>query len=219
MKVLVFDTETTGLTKVKNPSIFDFEKWPYIIQLSYILYDTDTQVIDDLFDSVIRIPEDVEIDKVAEQLHNISKEKSLSTGIDIKKALNIFNEALNKADIVVGHNVSFDKCLVMVECNRNNLRQAFTVNNIKKLEYCTMKNSKNICRIERISENGDKYFKYPKLSELHNTLFNSIPENCHNSLVDIVLCLRCYIKILNGLDLFETNEEIKTLLDPKNHKF
>lgn len=218
MKVLVFDTETTGLPKTKNPSIFDFEKWPYIVQLSYILYDTENKSIDDLFDHVIRLPEHVEIDKEAENLHHISKEKSLIAGINIKEALNVFNEALNKADIIVGHNISFDKCLVMVECNRNNLRQAFTVNHIKKLEYCTMKNSKDICKIEKISENGNKYFKYPKLSELHYTLFNSVPDNCHNSLVDIILCLRCYIKIVNGIDLFDINEEIKTLLDPKNHK-
>ena len=38
MKVLVFDTETTGLPKGKNPSIYKTELWPHIIQLSYIVY-------------------------------------------------------------------------------------------------------------------------------------------------------------------------------------
>ena len=37
MKVLVFDTETTGLPE-KGASIYDKSKWPYIIQISYILY-------------------------------------------------------------------------------------------------------------------------------------------------------------------------------------
>ena len=45
MKVLVFDTETTGLPQRdeygKSPSLYDTKKWPYIIQFSYILYDTD----------------------------------------------------------------------------------------------------------------------------------------------------------------------------------
>ena len=46
MKILVFDTETTGLPikdeNGKEPSIYDYDKWPYIIQISYILYDLST---------------------------------------------------------------------------------------------------------------------------------------------------------------------------------
>ena len=38
MKILVFDTETTGLPE-KNASIYSYNQWPYIIQLSYIFYD------------------------------------------------------------------------------------------------------------------------------------------------------------------------------------
>ena len=38
-RILIFDTETTGLPE-KYASIRDYEKWPYIIQLSYIIYDT-----------------------------------------------------------------------------------------------------------------------------------------------------------------------------------
>ena len=34
--ILVFDTETTGLPKGKNPSIYKTELWPHIIQLSYL---------------------------------------------------------------------------------------------------------------------------------------------------------------------------------------
>ena len=41
MKVLVFDTETTGLIP-KKTSVFDTTKWPYVVQLSYILYDTES---------------------------------------------------------------------------------------------------------------------------------------------------------------------------------
>ena len=41
MKVLVFDTETTGLPTERNASITNMEAWPHIVQLSYILYDVD----------------------------------------------------------------------------------------------------------------------------------------------------------------------------------
>ena len=45
MKVLVFDTETTGLPTERNPSITETEKWPHVVQLSYILYDVDENKI------------------------------------------------------------------------------------------------------------------------------------------------------------------------------
>jgi len=35
MKILVFDTETTGLPE-RSSSIKETDKWPYIIQISYI---------------------------------------------------------------------------------------------------------------------------------------------------------------------------------------
>ena len=40
MRVLVFDTETTGLpqTKILNPDTL--HQWPTIVQFSYIIYDT-----------------------------------------------------------------------------------------------------------------------------------------------------------------------------------
>jgi len=37
MRVLVFDTETSGLPTEKNPSIYETQKWPYIIQLSFAI--------------------------------------------------------------------------------------------------------------------------------------------------------------------------------------
>ena len=45
MKILIFDTETSGLPEEKNCSVLSTHKWPYILQLSYILYDTETNRI------------------------------------------------------------------------------------------------------------------------------------------------------------------------------
>ena len=40
MRFLVFDTETTGLPKTKYISPDTLNQWPYIVQFSYIIYDT-----------------------------------------------------------------------------------------------------------------------------------------------------------------------------------
>ena len=37
--------------------------------------------------------------------------------------------------------------------------------------------------------------------ELHKHLFRSVPNNLHNSLVDIFVCLRCFHKLYYDTDL------------------
>lgn len=39
-----------------------------------------------------------------------------------------------------------------------------------------------------------KYKKWPTLLEFHKHLFNTAPENLHNSIVDVLVCLRCFLK-------------------------
>ena len=53
MRVLVFDTETTGLPKTKILNKYMLELWPYIVQLSYIIYDIDTNTIVKIKDCII----------------------------------------------------------------------------------------------------------------------------------------------------------------------
>jgi hypothetical protein len=53
MIILVFDTETTGLPTERNASIFENDKWPYIVQLSYIVYDCSKNLVIELFDNII----------------------------------------------------------------------------------------------------------------------------------------------------------------------
>ena len=43
MRVIVFDTETTGLPKNKNISPSEHSYWPYIVQLSWLMYDDATK--------------------------------------------------------------------------------------------------------------------------------------------------------------------------------
>lgn len=212
MKVLVFDTETTGLPTEKNASILDTGKWPHIIQLSYILYDTDKKVALKIQDEIIKLPENVFPSERSVELHGITKDISTKNGKDIKKVLNEFNRALQESEYIIGHNLSFDKRMIMVECIRNKMKQHFTTSGVKKLEFCTMKNSVELCKIEAISKNnGEKYFKYPSQSELHNYLFGYIPSGLHNSMADVLVCLRCYIKLMYNSDVFFQNNQLRIL--------
>ena len=192
MKVLVFDTETTGLPTERNASITQPWKWPHIVQISYIMYDTDTRTMLSVQDHIIKIGEEVVITPGSQKIHGISKSQCNRSGIDIKTALDEFNTYLRQADVVVGHNISFDKRMVMVESIRNRMSQYFTVDGRKKTEYCTMKRATEFCSIEATSAKGEKYFKYPTLSELHIKLFKDTPNGVHDSMADVLICLRCY---------------------------
>lgn len=215
MKVLVFDTETSGLPE-KAASIYDKSKWPYIIQLSYILYDMSNNSAL-IKNNYIKIDNDVIITPESFNIHHISREILNSQGINIVPALKEFNECLKRCDIVVGHNISFDKRLIFVECLRHNVKQYFTqfINNqkIHKPEFCTMKNTTQFCKLERLSKTNQVYNKMPKLSELYVLLFpnESLPIDLHNSLVDVAMTLRCYVKYVYNCDVKESNENIRAL--------
>jgi DNA polymerase III subunit epsilon len=201
MKVLVFDTETTGLPIGKNPSIIETDKWPYIVQLSYVYYDTVKKIMIESRDYIIKIPNSVVISSESIAIHKITPEICDDEGVSIKAVLDKFNACLQDCDVVVGHNISFDKRLVMVESIRHKMKQHFTTIGVRVPEYCTMKNSVDLCKIPVTSKEGKVYFKYPKLSELHQHLFKSVPCGLHNALIDVLVCLRCYVMMEHKYDI------------------
>ena len=142
MKVLVVDTETTGLPEKGNPSIYsEKEKWPHIIQLSFLLYDTYINKIISCVDEIIKLDYHIPITTESIQIHGINRTKSQRKGILINKALLEFYEAFEVCDIVVGHNISFDKRMIIVETNRIKDYKVLSRYWRTKKEYCTMKNS------------------------------------------------------------------------------
>lgn len=211
MIVLVFDTETTGLPEKRDTSIFETDKWPYIVQLSFLLYDVTNNNLLELEDLIINC--DIDIPEEATKIHGITTNISRIKGIHINTALNVFDNALKKADVVIGHNISFDKRLYMVETIRKNRTQYFTKNKIRKQEYCTMKEGKELCKIEKTSQSGEKYYKYPTLTELYLHLFKKQPQGVHNSLNDILACFRCYYMMNYEKDILKENYGLKQLFN------
>lgn len=199
-RILIFDTETTGLPE-KYASIRDYEKWPYIIQLSYIIYDTSNNSIHTISDNYIKIDKSINITEVSQQITGITRDILNSKGINIKQALYDFNNALKISDIIVGHNVSFDKQIVMVECFRNKINNNFVrfhgKNIIRKPEYCTCKKTAHLFNN-----------RYQKLENLYSNLFNEKPSGLHNSLIDTIITFRCYYKLMYNKDIYTTNPEI-----------
>jgi|LauGreSuBDMM15SN_2_FD.fasta_scaffold01260_5 DNA polymerase III epsilon subunit-like protein len=215
MRVIVFDTETTGLpqSKIINPDTLT--SWPHIVQFSYVVYDVSNNDIPISFDKVVKLTDGITIPEDSTLIHGITNEMSIKTGFPIYEILDKFFHSLKNADMLVGHNISFDINMVKVELLRLIYSNNFNVSekeitrykyNLHLLTnftniYCTLQESIDFCNIKAVSKYGKEYLKYPKLVELHKKLFETIPHNLHNSFNDILVTLRCFMKLKYDLDL------------------
>jgi DNA polymerase III epsilon subunit-like protein len=228
MKLLVFDTETSGLPKSRFISPDTLDKWPHIVQFSYIIFDTETNELIEIKNNVVKIPESFIISPESINIHHITNEISSKIGLEIEDIIEeFFYYFMNSCDKLIGHNISFDINMLKVELLRiiyyNN--SALTQKKIKLfksyLHYltnytsicCTLKDSIDLCNIIVMDKYGKPYKKYPKLVELHEKLFNIVPNNLHNSLIDILVTLRCFMKMKFNKDL---NHDCKKFIEISN---
>lgn len=213
MKVLIFDTETTGLPQSKIISQDTLNKWPHIVQFSFIVFDASLNTIVETKDYIIKMQDGLLIPSDSTAIHGITNEISEKDGVSIEVVLKEFFATLKKVDLLVGHNIRFDINMIYIELLRiiyfkkyqQNIITSYKfdlhfLTNFKNI-YCTMQESVDLCNIKAISKFGKEYTKFPKLSELHETLFKTTPKNLHNSLIDILITLRCYMKLSSERDI------------------
>lgn len=216
MIVICFDTETTGLPEGRNTSIYELEKWPHIVQLSFMMYDTEQKKIVQEYDEIIKIGENIELTPKSVEIHGITREIIEKRGIPIAEALYAFKSALQHSEYSIGHNLSFDKRLLIVESIRN---KGFDSNDDSIIqlhfgkEFCTMLKSVDVCKIKMLRKDGcgSVYYKFPTLLELHKHLFGFKPHNAHNSKVDVLICLRCYCKLAFNYDISRESREFRRM--------
>lgn len=217
MRVLVFDTETTGLPKSKIMSPDTLNLWPHTVQFSYVVYDSISNDIIVSSDSIVKLKDEITIPEDSIKIHGITNEISQKNGINIKLILNEFFRHLRNVDLLVGHNISFDINMIKVELLRfiYDTKSNISENEVKECKYnlhfltnyknicCTLQESIDLCNIKAIDKFGKEYIKFPKLLELHQKLFESTPNNLHNSFNDILVTLRCFMKLKHDIDLNE----------------
>lgn len=206
MKVIAFDTETTGLPENYNSSLTDSSKWPYVIQLSFIVFDTEKKEITEYSDRIIKLESTIPIPEESIAIHQITRERSQREGVTIQYALMEFVEAMKDVDIIIAHNLSFDKKMIIVELNRQQLPNCFINANIK--EYCTMLETVQICKVLNPVKKYGSQYKWPRLNELHKHLFMTEPRGTHNAIADVMICLRCFVYLQCKYDI-ATDEDIK----------
>jgi len=208
-RVMIFDVETTGLLPRDRTGI-PLTELPHILQISFVIFDTQYWRVVKSVDFHINVPSTVEISPLITELTGITREKC-DSGTTILNALLEFQKEYMLCNMIVAHNIQFDREMIRVEMERNREQiLTFDTNMIFNAEYeksvnkeiyCTMQMGRNVCKIESLTKTGKTYFKSPKLIELYEHLFGMSPKDLHNSLVDTYVCLRCFVKMRFKFDL------------------
>jgi DNA polymerase III epsilon subunit-like protein len=116
-------------------------------------------------------------------VHGITTERARAEGLPLETVLDLVAAAIEQAGVLIAHNIAFDEKVLGAEFLR-----AGRENPLDRLPHrCTMTTAVDICRLP-----GLYGFKWPKLSELHQTLFGEGFEGAHQAIADVRACARCY---------------------------
>lgn len=178
---LFFDTETTGLPKNWKAPITDLANWPRMVQLAYFLADADGNKIS-AGDFIIK-PVGYTIPDEVARIHGITTARALAEGKDLSAVLRDFQAAIDRAQYLIAHNMSFDEKIAGAEFLRNAMPDSLPA----KTRICTMHSSTNYCAIP-----GPYGNKWPKLIELHTKLFQAGFEAAHNASADVAAMMKCF---------------------------
>ncbi len=185
MKIIIFDTETTGLVNAGGP----IEKQPYVCQFAAIIYEYKKQELTKLqeYDMLIKPP--IHIPESCTEVHGISDETVIEKEPFVYHAASIA-QLFKDADIAIAHNIEFDKRVLQNEFLRVGRNQDF----LPSTTYDTMTETKELCQL-KAGNFGDR-IKNPTLSELHQHLFGTTFANAHNALADVEATGRCVAELI-----------------------
>ena len=182
--VLFFDTETTGLPRNYKAPVDDVDNWPRMVQLAWWI-GNDKRA--DAHSAIIR-PEGYTIPDEVAKIHRISQARALAEGLPLFDVLSAFAVSLGEADIIVAHNLPFDRMVAGAEFHRAG-EPEWAQHIVNRPGVCTMRTTSDLCKIPQKSCGG---YKWPKLVELYTFLFGRGFEGAHDALNDVRAGIRCY---------------------------
>lgn len=191
MPELFFDVETTGLPP-RSAKPHDCEKFDgcRVVSIAWVLRDTDT-VFSQRY-AVVDTGSYGEDGSVgAEHIHGVTKQVMCAHGRPVEFILRDFMDDVQKASLIVAHNMDFDQRVVASELHRMGCsEQALFL--LEKNSRCTMKSTTNLVKIKT------KYgsYKWPKLDELHACLFGSSFHNAHHAMCDVDALVKCFYRLV-----------------------
>lgn len=109
MRVLFFDTETTGLPSKILP--WDHPDQPHLMELGFVLKNApDKELLRGNF--LVKVPPEIHPHPRAFAAHGIITSETIQWGLTPMETIRIFRAALQVADKVVAYNIAFDVSII-----------------------------------------------------------------------------------------------------------
>ncbi len=198
-RVVIFDTETTGLPKNRDQiAVAEAGNWPDIVSICWHVYING--LIVKKMHYLIK-PVGWSIPAESTKIHGITEERAFTEGRSLKDVLDEFKADAKGCDRLVAHNLKFDSNVLM---NAYKWRIGEDCGSWwpYKAEFCTMMVASEELKIP--NPNGYANYKWPRLDELYQITFNeSAPAGAHSADRDVEVLAKIYFKRYSNIDLAE----------------
>lgn len=179
MKYLLFDTETTGLT-IAHAAALDNQ--PHVIEFfgALLTFDPDANAWEDGPEVEILVKPPVPISEEITRITGITPELVADCSL-ISAAFPTIRHAIETADAVVAHNLSFDRAIIDNEATRLGVTLKWP------LQYNC------ICTVERTEWLHQRRLS---LTDLHKELFGEGFASAHRARHDVMALIRCFKELV-----------------------
>lgn len=178
MKIIIFDTETTGLpSDWKIPAQRQPHNWPHLVSIGWMVLDSETNKIETQKSYIIK-PIGWTVPEESTAIHGIRHSFAENYGAPLGDVIREFFET--QCDMYVAHNMNFDENVIMNAVYWDLKGEIYRFQAPTK---CSMKISTPMCQLRFKSGGGNKP---PKLSELYEHVFRRKPvlSRLHGSFYD-----------------------------------
>jgi len=191
--ILFFDTETTGFVDERMP--LNNECQPHLVQIAAQLCDEKGKSISG-FSFIVDpgIGNNIFIPEKAAAVHGITNEIAVQLGVSRDFALSTFSHFYARCDLMVAHNIKFDKAVIEIAIARHYGR----VKALSKPTFCTMEAAAPVVNLpptQRMKDVGINKPKAPKLEECVRFFFDEPLDGAHDAMIDVDACRRVYFKL------------------------
>lgn len=185
---LAFDTETTDLPQPHLDMAHSSQ--PHLIQFAGVVFDDNGREMDRLF-TLVKPGPDAVLSPQAFKAHGIALELAISDGMEPLEVFKWFTQQARSAELIVGHNVTFDIHVMAILGLRLTRRHWFPPCPL----FCTMIHAAPIVNIPptaRMIAAGRYHAKAPTLSECIDHFFGEELAGAHNAVADVGACIRVF---------------------------
>ena len=179
MRIVIFDTETTGLFDPNLPEL-DIDQ-PWILQIGAVVLGKDWEITETL-NTVVIPAADCVFHQQAMDLHGLTPEVVMEHGKPTRDVLATFRTMCEGADIVATYNFAFDSRVIRTTALRTDPEEfiARPLWSPDTFEHCIM--------LQAVEWFGQRV----KLNQCYKRLYDKVLTDAHDAFADTIAATECF---------------------------